>query len=394
GVEAADERTFVVRLENPAPYLPEYMTHQTTFPVPTHVVEAVGDAWTRPGNYVSNGPYLLTEWVPNDHITAVRNPLFYDAQNVAIDRVIYYPTSDYVAALQRFRAGELDMQSVLPSVQIDWIRENLPETIDQQPTLTVEYLSVNFDHEALSDLRVREALSLALDRETIVGQILRTGNPPAYSIVPPSIANYPAGSGLNYSSVPQPERIARARTLMEAAGYGPDNRLRFRLAVRSASADARRVPAAIQQMWKEIYVDAEIEQSDAAVFYNLLQEQDFDVGIAGWVADFNDASNFLELIRTGNGNNYGMYSNPEFDALLDQASAEQDLEVRGQLLAQAEAIALRDHALIPEFFGVNRAMVQPYLNGWVTNVNDNVRTRWLAIDESGRAERFPSRYGN
>ncbi|HEY5666703.1 MAG TPA: peptide ABC transporter substrate-binding protein, partial [Gammaproteobacteria bacterium] len=92
GVEAADDRTFVVHLENPAPYLAEYMTHQTTFPVPTHVVEAVGAAWTRPGNYVSNGPYVLTEWVPNDHITAVRNPRFYDADNVAIDRVIYYPT--------------------------------------------------------------------------------------------------------------------------------------------------------------------------------------------------------------------------------------------------------------------------------------------------------------
>ena len=391
GVEATDDRTFVVHLENPAPYLAEYMTHQTTFPVPAHVVEVHGDAWSRPGNYVSNGPYVLTGWVPNDRVTAVKNPLFYDADNVAIDRIIYYPTSDYVAALQRFRAGELDMQSVLPSLQIDWIKENLPETIDQQPTLTVEYLTVNFGREAFQDPRVREALSLALDRETIVEQIRRTGNPPAYSIVPPPIANYPAVSRLHYAEVPHHERIGRAKALMEDAGYGPDNRLSFRLAVRSASADARRVPAAIQQMWREIYADAEIEQSDAAVFYNLLQEQDFDVGIAGWVADFNDASNFLELIRTGNGNNYGMYSNPEFDALLDQASAEQDLEVRGQLLARAEAIALRDHALIPEFFGVNRAMVQPYLKGWVTNVNDNVRTRWLSIDEAGRAERFPGR---
>jgi oligopeptide transport system substrate-binding protein len=100
------------------------------------------------------------------------------------------------------------------------------------------------------------------------------------------------------------------------------------------------------------------------------------------------------LIRTGNGNNYGMYSNPEFDALLDQAAAEQDLEVRGRILAEAESMALRDHALIPEFFGVNRAMVQPYLEGWVTNVNDNVRTRWLSIDEAARAARFPSRYGD
>lgn len=394
GVEAPDRETFVVHLENPAPYLAEYMTHQTTFPVPRHVIDELGDAWSRPGNYVSNGAYVLTEWVPNDHITAVKNPLFYDAENVAIDRVIYYPTTDYVAALQRFRAGELDIQSVLPSVQIDWIRQNIPEAIDLEPILTVEYFSPNFGREELKDVRVREALSLAMDRETIVNQIRRMGNPPAYSIVPPTIANYPGDAQLAYAHLPQPERVARAKELMEAAGYGPDHRLSIRLAVRSASADARRRPAAIQQMWREIYVDAEIEQSDAAVFYNLLQEQDFDIGIAGWVADFNDASNFLDLLRTGNGNNYGRYSNPEFDALLDQAAAEQDLEARGAILAQAEAIALRDHALLPEFFGVNRALVQTYLDGWVTNVNDHVRTRWLSIDEAARAQRFPNVYGD
>lgn len=394
GVEAPDDMTFVVHLENPAPYLAEYMTHQTTFPVPRHVIEEVGDAWSRPGNYVSNGAYVLTEWVPNDHITAVKNPLFYDANNVAIDRVIYYPTSDYVAALQRFRAGELDMQSVLPDVQIDWIQQNIPETIDLEPILTVEYLSVNFGHEALSDARVREALSLALDRETIVTRVRRMGNPPAYSIVPPAIANYPGTARLSYAGMPHTERIARAKELMQEAGYGPNNRLSIGLAVRSASADARRRPASMQQMWREIYVDADIEQSDAAVFYNLLQEQDFDVGIAGWVADFNDASNFLELLRTGNGNNYGRYSNPEFDALLDQAATEQDLDLRGEILARAEAIALRDHALIPEFFGVNRSLVHTHLNGWVTNVNDHVRTRWLSIDEAARAAKFPNRYRN
>jgi len=391
GVEAPDDKTFVVHLANPAPYLAEYLTHQTTFPVPRHIIEELGNAWSRPDNYVSNGAYVLTEWVPNDHITAVKNPLFYDAENVAIDRVIYYPTTDYVAALQRFRAGELDIQSVLPSVRIDWIRDNIPETIDLKPILTVEYLTINFAHELLSDVRVREALSLALDRETIVNRIVRMGNPPAYSIVPPTIANYPRNSRLDFVDLPQPERVARAQRLMVEAGYGPENQLEIGLAVRSASADARRIPAAIQQMWREIYVDAEINQSDAAVFYNLLQEGDFDVGIAGWVADFNDASNFLELIRTGNGNNYGQYSNPEFDALLDRAAAEQDLEARGELLAQAEAIALRDHALLPQSFGVNRAMVHTYLDGWATNVNDHVRARWLSVDEAARAEAIRNR---
>lgn len=393
GVEAPDDLTFVVHLEHPAPYLAQFMTHHTTSPVPRHVVEEHGRGWTRPGNYLANGPYVLTEWVPNDHVTAVRNPLFYDADNVAIDRVLYYPTADYSAALQRLRAGEIDMQSVLPDVQIEWIRQNMPETIDLQPTLTVEYVSVNLARDGLDDVRVREALSLALDRETMVERVRRMGNPPAYSMVPPSVANYPADVQLPFADMPQPERVERARALMREAGYGPDNRLRVGLAVRSASADQRRRPAAMQQMWSEIYVDAEIEQSDAAVFYNLMQEHDFDLGIAGWVADFNDASNFLDLLRTGTSNNYGQYSNAEYDALLDQAEAETDMVARGLLMARAEEIALTDHAWIPVFFGVNRRMVRPYVEGWVTNVNDNMRTRWLTINEAARAEMFPNRFG-
>lgn len=394
GVEALDDLTLAVRLEYPAPYLAEFMKHTAMYPVPQHAVEALGDQWSRPGNYVANGPYVLEDWIPNDYVELSKNPRFYDADNVTIDRVYFYPTSDYSAALQRFRAGELDMQSVLPDVQIDWIRENIPETIDLQPILSVEYISVNLERERLDDVRVREALSLALDRETIVDRVRRMGNPPAYSMVPPSVANYPSDAQLAFADMPHAERIERAKALMEEAGYGPDNRLRIGMAVRSAAADQRRRPAAIQQMWREIYVDAEIEQSDAAVFYNLMQEHDFDVGIAGWQGDFNDASNFLDLLRIGNSNNYGQYANPQYDALLDQAAAEQDLEARGRIMSRAEAIALDDHAWIPVFFGVNRSMVHTYVEGWVATVDENVRTRWLAIDEEARAEKFPNRYGD
>jgi len=393
GVEAPDERTLIIRLENPAPYLAEFLTHHTTFPVPKHVVERLGDSWSRPGNYVSNGPYILTEWVPNDHVTTVRNPRFYDAANVAIDRVIYYPSSDYVAALQRFRAGELDTQARLPSVQIDWIRQNIPETIDLEPTLTVEYIALNQARPYFQDVRVREALNLALDRETIVNQVIRMGNPPAYGMVPPGIANYEGGVRMDFATMAKEQRLQRAKALMEQAGYGPDNRLRFGLAVRSASADARRVPAAIQQMWREVYADVEIEQSDAAIFYALMQEHDFDAGIAGWVADFNDPSNFLDLLRTGNDNNYGQYSNPEYDALLDEAAREQDLDARAELLARAEQIALDDFVWVPEYFGVSTALVEPYVIGWQTSVNEKSRTRWMRIDEAARAEKFPALYG-
>ena len=394
GVEAPDDLTFVVHLEYQAPFLAEFMTHAVTAPVPRHVVERLGNSWTRPENYVGNGPYRLVGWTPNDHVTAVKNPLFYDADNVAVDRVFYYPTADYDAALQRFRAGELDYQSRLPAAQIDWIRENMPETIDLQPTLIIEFISLNLAREGLDDVRVREALSLALDRETIVDRVRRLGTPPAYTMIPPGIANYHGDVELDFADMPQPQRIERARMLMQEAGYGPNNRMRFGFSVRAASAEARRVPAAIQQMWSEIYVGIEVEQSDGAVFYNLLQEHDYDAGLAGWVADYNDASNFLDLLRTGNSNNYGQYENPEYDALLDEAMREQDLDRRAEIMAQAEALALADHAWIPIYFGVTDGLTQPYVNGFINNINDTNRTRWVSIDEAGRAERFPRRYGN
>jgi oligopeptide transport system substrate-binding protein len=154
------------------------------------------------------------------------------------------------------------------------------------------------------------------------------------------------------------------------------------------------VVVAHHQRAVQLHAVAEIEQSDAAVFYNLLQEHDFDAGMAGWVADYNDPSNFLDLLRSGNSNNYGRYSNAEYDALLDQAQAEQDLERRAAIMARAETVALSEHPWIPMFFHVTDSLKHPYVNGWNNNINDVNRTRWVSIDEAARAAAFPNRYGD
>lgn len=385
GVTAPDAKTLVITLEHPAPYFIQYAAHMTMFPVPRHAVEAKGEAWSRLGNYVGNGPFTLTEWIPNDHITLQKNPRFYDAANVTLDRVVYYPTSDYLAALRRFRAGELDVQSRLPSQEIDYLRANLPETLRIGPVLTTEYLVVNQTRKPFDDVRVREALNLGVDRETITDKIRKMGEVPAYGVVPPAIANYPGGVVFAFKAMPQAERMARAQMLMTQAGYGPNNRLKTTLAIRAASADALRIPAAIQAMWKAIYVDAEIVQNDAAVFYQKVQQHDFDIGNAAWGADFNDPTTFLDILRKGNANNYGVYDNPKYDALMDQATKEQDLEKRGKILAEAEAIALKDQVWIPTSFWVSGAVVRPYVKGWEENPRQQHRARWMSIDPAARA---------
>jgi oligopeptide transport system substrate-binding protein len=388
GARAVDARTLELDLENPAPYLPELMTHFTTYPLPRHVVEAHGDAWTRAGTYIGNGPYSLVEWVPNDHITTQKNPRFYDAASVSVERVVFFPSTDSEAALRRFRAGELDVQDPLPASQIDWLRENMPEVVQIGPYLGLGYLVTNQTRPPFDDVRVRKALALTYDRETITGKIVRMGAPPAYTIVPPGVANYPGGNAFDFKDLPQAERVAQAQALMRQAGFGPEKRLATTLST-STSPDARRVAAAVQQMWREIYVDIEIVQSEVQVNYLKLQEADFDIGGAGWVADFNDARNFLFLLMTDNdGQNYGRYSNPKFDALMAQADQEQDAARRGQLMAQAEAIALEEVAWIPTLYLVTSNLVRPYVKGWVANIGDQHRTRWLSIDEDARAALF------
>ena len=385
GVSVPDDKTLVVTLAHPAPYLLEYLTHVSTFPLPRHVVEAKGDAWARAGNYVSNGAYTLVEWIPNDHVTLEKNPRFYDAANVKVDRVVFYPTMDYTAALRRLRAGELDIQSRLPAREIDYLRANMADMLRLSPQLTTEFLAVNQTKKPFDDKRVREALNLALDREALTQKIRKMDETPAYSFVPPSIANYPGVAGFPFKSMPQADRMKRAQELMRQAGYGPNNRLKATYDIRSSAADALRDPAAIQAMWREIYVDADIRQNDTAVFYAKVQQRDFEIGGAAWGADFNDASNFLDLLRTGNANNYGSYKSPKFDELLDQANAEVDLVKRGQLLARAEQLALDDYAVIPTLFWVAGGLVRPYVKNWEANPTATHRTRWVEIDEQARA---------
>ena len=159
---AADDKTLILELEHPAPYLREFLTHNLTYPVPRPVVEADAVRWTAPGTYVANGPYMLSERVPNDHVTLVKNPKFYDAAHVAIDSVVYYPTEDADAALKRFRAGELETQNPFPADQIDWLRANMPGMLKQAPILSLDYIVLNMRRKPFGDLRVRAGIEPCL----------------------------------------------------------------------------------------------------------------------------------------------------------------------------------------------------------------------------------------
>jgi oligopeptide transport system substrate-binding protein len=389
GVRAPDARTFEVTLEHPAPYLLEMLTHMTLYPLPRHVVEAKGKDWARPGNYVCNGPFMLTEWIPNDHITAIKNPNFFDAPNVKLDRIVYYPTDDYGAALNRMRAGELDTQDRLPAEQIDWIRAHMPEVLSPIPQLFLEMIAINHRRKPFDDVRVRAAMSMAINREACTNKIRRVGDTPAYNIVPPGTANFPGGNSLDFRHLNDAQRLAKAQSLMHQAGFGPGNRIQTTYMIRSTAAGSyRAMAAAIQQMLSLVYIDVSILPTDFAIFISTQDVHNFDLSQPGWSADFNDAETFLNLFRTGGGDNWGQYSNPAFDALLAAEQKDVSLAARGSKLATAEALLLKDHATIPLFFWADPDMVRPYVKGWVANPINYHRARWLSIDQKARAALF------
>jgi oligopeptide transport system substrate-binding protein len=389
GATALDSHTLDMKLEHPAPYMLQMLMHPVTYPQPRHVVTAKGKDWAQPGNHVGNGAFTLKGWIPNDHVLVEKNPRFFDAANVALKHIYFYPTDDYSAALQRMRAGELDTQDRLPVQRIDWIRANMASAYAPVPLLVTEYIQVNHARKPFSDVRVREAINLALNREAIAQRIRRVGDVPAYALVPPATANYPRGVELGFKSMAYPARLARAKALMRAAGFGEKNRFKTSFMIRStAPGPYRAVAAAIQQMLAQVYIDVVILPTDFQVWLAQTNAHDFDMTEGAWVADFNDAATFLELLQTGGGNNWGQYSNPTFDRMLASAQSDNDLTSRGRKLAAAEAIALKDQALMPLFFWVNPDLVWPYVKGWKPNPLDFHRSRWMSIDQAAREKQF------
>jgi oligopeptide transport system substrate-binding protein len=375
GVQAADARTLVVTLEHPAPYLPELLAHPTAAPLPRHIADG---AWAKLETYVANGPYLPTRWVPNDRVVLARNPRFYDAAHVAIDTVTYLPIEDSQAALKRFRAGQLDTQTPVPATSIGWLRANLKPALRIAPYLALSYFTLNTTRPPLDDARVRKALNLAFDREIVTAKVLKLGDRPAYALVPPGVADFPGQAAMDFRGLPAPQRLALAQELMRRAGFGPDRHAALALET-TQDPDNRRVAAVLQAMLRPIYVDLTIQQADLQLHYRNMQLGDYDIASAAWIADYDDASNFLDLLRSDSGKNYARYRNRAYDAALDAAERESDPAARGKTLEAAERVALKDYPWLAWRFRVSQNLVQPYVRGWIDNIGDRHPSRFLSL---------------
>jgi oligopeptide transport system substrate-binding protein len=382
GIKVINDSTIEFTLANPAPYFLDALTHYTAYPVPKHVVDEFGDDWIKPGNIVANGPYKITEWVPNSHIKAVKNETFHDAANVQIDEVIYYAMDDISAALQRYRAGEFDILTDFPADQYQLLQDQYAGQAHVAPFLGLYYYVINHNKPELEDSTVLTAMSMAINREVIGPDVLGTGELPAYGWVPPGTANYEFGEYRpDWYPLSYGERVAEAISLMEAAGYSDANKLTLQLKY-NTNDNHQRIAVAIAAMWEPLHINVELFNSEVAVHYDALQNNDFDgVGRAGWLMDYNDAINMLELLRSDIIYNYGRWKSDDFDTKLRESATIQDQGARAQVLREAEAIAMSEVAAFPIYYYVSKNVVSPAITGFQDNAKDIHRTRWLTKSE-------------
>ena len=381
GVTAPDDRTVVVRLANPAPYLLGILAHPSTFPVHRASLERHGADYARPGNLVSNGAFVLQDWVVGSHVVAERNRHYWNDAATRVERVHYLHHSESGTEFRQYRAGELDVTYVVPPQQFAWIQENLPGELHVSPQLSVYYYGFNLTRPPFKDNPgLRRALSMVIDRERLTKSVTGLGEAPAYGWVPRGVANY-TPQQFDYARMPYAARVAEARELYAQAGYSAEKPLVVELRYNSGEVH-NRLAVAIAAMWKEaLGVQTELYAEEFRALLQTIQaRKDTQVFRSSWVGDYNDAYTFAQLLQSDFGINLTGYSNPRYDGLLAEATRQPDPARRRALLEEAERVMLADHPLLPIYFFVNKHLVKPYVAGWSDNVMNVQYSKDLRLD--------------
>lgn len=366
GIKAVDDKTLVVELESAVPYFVMMMGHTTVKPVHKATVEKFGEQWTKPDNYVGNGAYALDKWVVNERLELKRNSQYWDDKNTVLNKVTYLPIENQVAEMNRFLSGEIQITNELPLEHFKRLKKEHPEAVQVQGQLCTYYYGFNNKKPPFDDVRVRQALSYAIDRDVISDAILGQGQKPAYFLTPEITAGF-SPEMPTYGKMTQKERIAEAKKLLEAAGYSKSNPLKFTL-LYNTSENHKKIATAIQSMWKTaLGVDIALENQEWKTFLDTRRQGNFDATRAGWCGDYNEASSFLTLMLSSNSSNDSKYHNAEYDATLEKAMTSTSEEERQKLYADAEKLLARDMPIAPIYQYVRSRLVSPTVGGYPSN---------------------------
>jgi oligopeptide transport system substrate-binding protein len=374
GVFAPNDETLVVHLKQPAPYFLQVLTHTATFPIYSEEAAAAHNG----RDWVSNGSYVLTSWVPGSSINLTKNVQYWDRGRVQIDEVQYLPIPDENSELNQYRAGQLEVTQSVPPSALPLVRKEYPNELLVAPFLGTVYYGINL-HSRKYPLKVRQALTMAIDRKILENTILIFGQSPAYGFVPPGTWNYEPQSW-QWKSLSNPERIAQARALYASAGYSTSKPLHLRLLYNENPA-IKRMSIAIASMWKEtLGIETELIDEEYRVFLDSRKDTArWDIVRLGWSADYNDAGDFLEIFRSGSSNNDTGYSNVNYDSLLDSAANSGDASYRRHVLEQAESLMLSEYPAIPIYYFSTKRLIKPYVKGVRNNPLNKLYSKHLSI---------------
>lgn len=376
GVSAPDDYTVVLTIDAPRPYFPQMTTFPTTFPAHRATIEAYGDDWTKPEYMVSNGAYKLAEYVPQEKLVRVRNEMYWDNENTIIDEVTALIINDSNAALTRYLAGEIDFVMDVPAGQFPRLNAEYPGEALSFPNSCSYYYQFNQSEsgpEALKDPDVRRALSLAVNRDVIVDNVLAGGQRPAWTFTHWAINGWEQPD-IPAADMTQEERNALAQELLAEAGYGPDNPLSLEI-LYNTSDSHQSVAVAIGQMWKQtLGVETTLANQEWATFLDTRGEQNYEIARSGWCADYNEPSTYIDLLTSGSNYNDGKFVDEQIDALAEEARTSEDPM---SLYQEIERIASENTYFLPIYHYASVRMKAPDLMNWPT---ENLLQNWYSKD--------------
>jgi len=381
GFKALDDKTFEVTLESPISYFLSLLNHHSFFPVPVKTVMKHGDfdsrnnRWTRPGNFVGNGPFVLEEWVVNHVLVVRKNPHYWDADRVKLKKIYFYPIENLDTEERAFRAGQIHRTNKLPLPKIpQYIREGHPDLL-VAPYLGTYHYMFNTKLPALKDKRVRQALNLSIDREAITRAITGGGEVPSFSFVPPNCAGYNSEHKLTYD-------VERAKELLAEAGYPNGEGFPVYEILYNTLESHKTIAEAIQQMWKKnLGIDVGLKNQEWKVYLSSKTQGDFEMVRFGWIGDYVDPNTFLELYTGHNGNNNSGWANPEYDALIAKAEATVDTEKRYAVFQEAEKLLLEESPIMPIYYYMSTYLLDHRIKGWYPNLLDHHPYKYVYFEE-------------
>ena len=345
GLKSPDSRTLVITLERSAPDFLALVASGPWIPIHPSTVEKLGPVWTRSGNFVGNGPFVLTEWSPNQRIAVRKNPFYWDTAAVKLNRVNFLAFDSGDTEERAFRAGQLDVTMGVPTSKLDTYRTATPAVIHTVPLHETRYLALNTTKPPLNDLRVRRALSLALDRKILADQVLKGGQQPAFTFVPPGLGGYAPVAALK-------ENTDEARRLLAEAGFAAGRNFpKLELSTWGASIT---ILEAIQQRWhEELGIEVALVQREARTHLAALAAGDFDLGFVTAIPDYDSPADLLDLLTSGHPGNYPHWRSAAYDRL-----------VTGTSLPEAEKLLLDEMPVIPLYFNAKNFLLRPAVQGW------------------------------